>query len=264
MLDANKILQVYKDKGYKYDVGEEVFNICYLEGVDPDGIVNRHTPNYFDDLRVVWQALEDGTTKVVGAWEATTRPSTYWTRHPMNPSGAFIIALGQQTCWTMGQYHDQIALIQTQPIHGTRDYNQDYERRGDREYPAGLYGVHHHWGYNYPHDDAGRSSAGCQVGRTKQGHEQFIQILKTDKRYVSDHNHLWTSTVLTADEYSNAKPKMVSAIVAGGSIIAGTVIGGYLPYHPLSIIAPVGICGALGGLLYWLYRHRKAPVRDAK
>ena len=225
MLDANKIWQVYKDKGYDVSVGEGTVNITYIEGLDPDGSVNPHTPNHFDDLRVVWQVLPDGTAKVLGAWDATTRPSTYWTVHPMNPSGAFIIALGQQTCWTMGHYHDQIALIQTEPIKGTRDFNQDYDRRGDREYPPGLYGVHHHWGYNYPHDDAGRSSAGCQVGRTEHGHNEFIQILKQDPRYVADHNFLWTSTVITADDYANTK--VHPALLAGAGVATLSLVYGF-------------------------------------
>ncbi len=210
-LEASKIYQAYKDKGYHVDVGEDVYNICYIEGLDPDGVPNLHVPNHWDDLRVVWQALSDGTAKIVGAWEATTRSGKYFTIHPMNASGAFYIALGPQTCWTMGQYHDQVALIQTEPVLGTRDYNQDYNREGDKQYAPGLYGVHHHWGYNYPHDDLGRSSAGCQVGRTIDGHKEFISFLKKDRRYVADHQCLWTSTVIEAHDYATTSRKQPSS-----------------------------------------------------
>lgn len=264
MLDAAKIYRVYKDKGYKVDVGEDVYNICYIEDLNTDGTPHPHIPNQFGDSRILWQALPDGTAKIAGVWEATTRPSAYWTIHPMNSSGAFNIALGQQTCWTMGQYHDQTALIQTEPIRGTRDYNRDYRREGDTAYPPGLYGVHHHWGYNYPHDDLGRSSAGCQVGRTTDGHTQFIKLLKQDHRYKADRKHVWTSTVITAFDYSNASAKPISTgavpAVLAGTVIAGAATGVASPSLGWStlgvIIASVAFLGLLGGILWAVYKYK--------
>jgi hypothetical protein len=131
----------------------------------------------------------------------------------------------------MGQYHDQIALLQVEPINGTRDFNKDYDRRGDRVYPPGLYGIHHHWGYNYPHDDAGRSSAGCQVGRTKDGHNEFISILKKDPRYVANKSLLWTSTVIPASDYSGSR--VVIPVVAASTVAAAGlgVMSYWTPIH---------------------------------
>jgi hypothetical protein len=203
MLDANKILQMYKDKNYAFDVGERYYNISYIEGLNPDGTSNSHISNHWDDLRVVWQALPDGTARVVGAWEATTRAGKYFEiLHPMQAEGAFHIALGPQTVWTMGQYHDQTALKQVLDITGTRDVHRNYLRDGPTL--TGLFGIHHHWGYNYPHDDLGRSSAGCQVGRLKDGHNEFIAILKQDIRYQRNNQFVWTSTVFEAKDYENA------------------------------------------------------------
>jgi hypothetical protein len=114
--------------------------------------------------------------------------------HRMNPAGAFHIRPGQQACWQMGTYHDMEALVQAAPIEGTRDDANDFKRAGPMV--RGDFGVHHHWGYDYPHDDAGRSSAGCLVGRSKDGHNQFIALLKTDARYRADHNFMWPASVL--------------------------------------------------------------------
>ena len=116
----------------------------------------------------------------------------------MEPGGAFHIALGQQTAWIMGQYHVQTALKQVRDLVGTRDLHKDFKRQGDPV--KGDFGVHHHWGYNFPKDNAGKSSAGCQVGRTETGHNEFINILKHDERYIQDHDFVWTSTVLEVDD----------------------------------------------------------------
>lgn len=171
-------------------------NIVYVEGMDTDGLPNANRHDAFDCVRCI---VNGSSHVLLGIWDATTHPGIYWTTHRMNPAGAFIIRLGQQTCWTMGNYHDQPALIQTEPIEGFRDADQTFERKGGVYY-RGLYGVHHHGGYNYPHDHMGRSSAGCQVGRLVEGHKQFIDRLKHDPLYINNHDCLWTSTVLTAEQ----------------------------------------------------------------
>jgi hypothetical protein len=203
---ASKIIGGMLRTGHRVDTNHGECNIIYVEGINPDGTRNDNQPNVFNDLRCVIR-FENGKPVMAGSWEATTTPGTYWTEHRMNPDGAFLIALGQQTCWTMGWYHDNEALVQSAPITGTRDDEEDYKREGAPV--CGNFGVHHHGGYNYPHDDLGRSSAGCQVGRTVKGHAEFIAILKTDPRYLKNHEFVWTSTVLTADQVLGAVPKLL-------------------------------------------------------
>jgi lysozyme family protein len=195
---ATRIVATMRKRGYAVAVGSGLTNIVYVEGMDADGTPNQNRPNAFDDLRLVIRVLPDGTAAILGKWDATTEPGRFWTENRMNAGGAFHIVLGQQSCWQMGTYHDAPALVQVRPIRGTRDDNEDMSRERDGEYPPGLYGVHHHGGYNYPHDDLGRSSAGCLVGRTVQGHQEFIDILTTDARYKADHDFIWTATVMPA------------------------------------------------------------------
>jgi hypothetical protein len=194
---TSRIVAAMAARNYTIAVGSDVVNIVYIEGCEPDGTPNANRTNAFDSVRIVLRVLSDGSAKILGVWDAITHAGMYFEVHRMNPAGAFHIALGQQTCWQMGTYHDIEALVQSAPITGTRDAANNFKCEG----PAvrGDFGVHHHWGYNYPKDDVGRSSAGCQVGRTKIGHNQFIALLKTDARYKADDGFMWSSTVMPVE-----------------------------------------------------------------
>jgi hypothetical protein len=194
---TSRIVAAMQARNYSVAVGASVLNIVYIEGCELDGTPNKNRVNAFDSVRLVLRVLPDGSAKILGAWDAITHAGMYWEVHRMNPAGAFHIALGQQCCWQMGHYHDMEALIQSAPIVGTRDEKNNFKREGPTV--RGDFGVHHHWGYNYPKDDAGRSSAGCQVGRTEAGHRQFIALLKTDARYNVDHGFMWSSTVMPVE-----------------------------------------------------------------
>lgn len=199
---ADRVYRAMKKGGFAVADGNDVFNIIYVEGMDPDGTPNKNRYNAFDDLRMLLQVV-DGKPRIVFKQDATTEPGKFWSDNPMNSRGAFHIALGQQTCWVMGEYHDNPALVQEGPIKGYRAGEGHYRREGPL-LTEGDIGVHHHGGYNYPHDDLGRSSAGCQVGRLVAQHAEFMRLLKTDRRYRENRNFKFTSTVLTADEVVKA------------------------------------------------------------
>lgn len=192
---ADRIVAAMRQRGYEVFEGPDVVNICYVEGMNLDETSNANRHNAWDDLRVVFR-YDQGKATILGKWEATTEPGAYWTDHPMNSDGAFHIALGQQTAWVMGEYHGHPALRQSGNLSGTRDKVKDYKRDGG--HVNGQFGVHHHAGYNYKKDDIGRSSAGCQVGRTTAGHDDFIRIVSADRRYKADKKFVWTSTVMPA------------------------------------------------------------------
>lgn len=204
-IDPNKIVQAMRAHGYRVDVGEDVMNLVYPEGMDLDGRPNGNRPNCWDDLRTLIRVHDNGLAELLGAWEATTEPGAYWTDHPMNDGGAFHIDIGQQTAWLPGDYHDAPALRQSRPLHGTRDAAHHYARDGKPV--VGDFGVHHHKGYDYPKNNIGKSSAGCQVGRTVAGHMEFWRILKTDKRFSP--SFMWTSTVMPAAWITNAAPPII-------------------------------------------------------
>lgn len=211
MLDATKIVQAMQTRGYRVDFGDDVMNLLYIEGMNLDGSPNGNRPNCWDDIRVL---LRNGTggPKILGAWEATTEPGAYWSsvEHRMNKDGAFHIDLGQQTAWVPGEYHDAPALRQARNLHGTRDGKVHYARDGKPDF--GMFGVHHHKGYDYPKNNIGQSSAGCQVGRTVAGHMEFWHILKTDSRFSP--TFVWTSTVMSAAWVTSAAPPVIVTVDA--------------------------------------------------
>jgi hypothetical protein len=196
---AMRILAAMTRLMYPVATAPGTTNIVYVEGMNLNGTPNANRLNAFDSIRTVLSVADPGGPELLGAWEATTHAGLYFEIHRLNPAGAFHIALGPQRCWIMGRYHDMEALLQALPIHGTRDNADNKFQRGS-QLVVGEFGVHHHWGYNYPQDDVGRSSAGCQVGRTEAGHNEFIAILKKDPRYQADPKFIWTSTVLTASQ----------------------------------------------------------------
>lgn len=196
---ATRIVSAMKAKGYDITIGSYVLNIVYVEGMNRDGTRNDNRPNVFNDTRMLIRCEENKPPVIIGNWEATTTPGRFWTEHRLNPGGAFQIALGQQTAWQIGTYHDAPALRQAGPLKHYRDDNDDYQRNGPL-YTSDDTGVHHHAGYNYKHDDIGRSSAGCLVGRMVDGHAEFMEWLSKDPRYVKDHRFLFTATILAQED----------------------------------------------------------------
>jgi lysozyme family protein len=179
--------------------GPDVFNLVYVEGADrPDGTPNANRPDAFDSIRVLLQVLADGTATIIGQWDATTHSGRYYEQqiHWLNPGGPFHIATGPQTAWTMGQYHGD-ALVQVEPLYGTRDVNMNYKREGPTHYE--IVGAHHHHGGNLSKTSVGAWAAGCQVARMVDGHQECMDRLKTDRRYVADPSFLFTSTVLPVE-----------------------------------------------------------------
>jgi hypothetical protein len=186
--------------GYPLELDRAYVNIVYIEGMDTDFNKNDNRPNEFNDLRCVLIGRA-GALSLAGRWEATTEPSKYWTDHPMNPGGAARIAFGQQKCWQVGYHHqdeNHEALVQTGgPVRVYRDQNKDASREGDKV-DVGEFGINQHHGYDLPHGDLGKSSAGCLVGRMRKGHHEFMDTVKSDPRYREDKKFVFTTTVMPA------------------------------------------------------------------
>ncbi len=249
--------------GYRLDRAPGHLNIVYVEGMDADGRANDNAPNRFNDLRVVLDfedaappngsgaASKEPKPRIAGLWQATTEPSRVWTQTPMNPKGAARIAFGQYTSWQIGIHHDHEALVQVAPVTVCRDLNKDYRRDGDAR-DTGLFGINQHWGYDLPADDLGRSSAGCLVGRTREGHRAFMALIKRDPRYQADHDFRFTTTILPAAAVRAALPTSSgrrAAPPAGtrlglGSALSATVaaIVAFADLHPLVTALGMALC----------------------
>lgn len=205
MLDnlANKIVDYMLANQYKLFTDSQYFNIVYVEGMSTDGKLNNDEPNQFNDIRTVI-AFEEATSKIVGIWEATTEPGSRYTYRPMNPKGAARIAFGQYTAWRVGihgnsQPHE--ALLQVAPVTVFRDLNKDFIRPGDKT-ETDLFGINQHWGYDLPKRDIGLASAGCLVGRTRDGHREFMALVKSDRRYQANNQFIFTTTIIPGDKLS--------------------------------------------------------------
>lgn len=204
---ASRILQYMQLKNYWIARPPGYLNIVYVEGMDQTGELNVNQPNEFNDRRMII-SIEDGRPSLIGTWEATTEPGKYYTLNP--PSGVAHLGVariefGQYKSWHVGTHHglsgtdNQEALVQAANITICRDLDKNYKRLGDRRYP-GTFAINQHGGHGRPLNDIGRVSAGCLVGRTDSGHQQFMQIVKSDPRYGVSHGYKFMTTVISGED----------------------------------------------------------------
>jgi hypothetical protein len=195
---AAKILATMRKKGYTVDEGEDVVNIVYVPGVNEDGTPNQNRVDAFDDGRFVLKVV-DGVPKLVGAWQSTIETGVYYTQHPIaeDGQGAAMIAFDQFKAWQVGLHRGKYeALIQTGgPVTVYRDNKKDF-KRGGAPVTTGYFGINQHHGYDAPRDAIGYNSAGCLVGRMVKGHEEFMALVKSDKRYQENHQFVFSTAIL--------------------------------------------------------------------
>ncbi|MBO3464034.1 hypothetical protein G7B40_022900 [Aetokthonos hydrillicola Thurmond2011] len=95
-----------------------------------------------------------------------------------------------------GQANPHEALVQTGgSVTVYRDANRSGTLDAGESTDSGEFGINQHWGGG-PNDDIGRWSAGCQVGRTRKGHREFMAIVKSDPRYQANRSFVFTSTII--------------------------------------------------------------------
>jgi hypothetical protein len=201
----DKVIVYMKKMNYFICRHPDCKNIIYLEGVNTDGTLNDDIHNQFNDVRIVFSIAKSGKPEFANSiWDGTTEPGDYWTIHPMNPKGAARIAFNQYKAWVVGVHHPNKpqaheALVQASPVSVYRDLNQDFKRPGDK-LDTGMFAINQHWGYNAPKGDLGRTSAGCLVGRTTEGHRQFMTLVKNDPRYITNHSYKFVTAIMPGDK----------------------------------------------------------------
>lgn len=205
---ASRLAAAMDQRGYWMSRHPDCFNIVYVEGVEEDGKPNGNAPNRFNDMRYLLQFASDGTPRLSGAWQATTEPGKHWTDHPKVKAGAARIEFGQYKAWSVGMHHPNSAsrheaLVQVDKITIRRDLNKDYKRDGDLKF-TGDFAINQHWGYDLPANDIGKAGAGCLIGRTKQGHRDFMALVKTDPRHLANSAYKYMTAVLDAAALSGA------------------------------------------------------------
>ncbi|MBD2139727.1 peptidoglycan-binding protein [Anabaena sp. FACHB-1237] len=199
---ASKIIKYMLAKQYQVFTNPKEYNIVYVEGINGDWTLNDDKPNEFNDQRIVIEII-DGVPKIVNNWQATTEPGSYYTYNPMNPKGAARIQFGQYKAWSVGIHGNadpHEALRQVGNITVCRDFNKDFKRTGDALDTGDDFYVNQHWGYDAPVNDIKNASAGCLVGRRKEGHREFMSIIKQDRRYVANKNYVFYTTIIPGDD----------------------------------------------------------------
>ncbi len=205
---ASRIVKYLLAENYQVFTAPKEYNIVYIEGMNGDWSLNSDAPNEFNDRRVVIEVV-DGVPKIVDHWQATSEPGAYYTYNPMNPAGAARIKFGQYKAWAVGTHGNaerHEALVQVRPITVYRDFNKDFQRTADK-LDTGLFYVNQHWGYDAPSNDIRNASAGCLVGRMRQGHREFMAIIKQDRRYVANSDYVFYTTVIPGDDLVKKFPR---------------------------------------------------------
>lgn len=196
---ADRVAKAYIKNGYWFSTHPDCVNISYIEGMELDGTPNDNRPNVFNDIRLVWQISDLGEPVLLDKWEGTTEPGKYWTDNPMSPKGAARIKFGLYKAWGVGMHHTHEALVQVEDVTVCRDLNRDYKRAGDKE-DTGQFGINQHWGYDLKRGDLSTSSAGCLVGRLKEGHKKFMSIVKSDARYQASRGYHFMTAIFPAND----------------------------------------------------------------
>lgn len=136
--------------------------------------------SYDDRCFVFW--TKDGT-EVIHTYSITTHPGYYFLKHPIiGTRGTAILVPGQYVnCWALGMHRAvQYALCQYGgPVRVYRDSNRDITLNYDPgTIQEGYFGIDLHHGSLSNIDVIGHYSAGCQVWRYAQPHEDLMQMLK--------------------------------------------------------------------------------------
>jgi hypothetical protein len=198
-----KIIGYMLKNFYRISTGANKYNIVYVEGMDEDGSLNDNEPNSFNDRRMVIE-IPNKKPILVNHWQATTEPGTHYTMNPMNIDGAARIAFGQYKAWKVGTHYGggsepHEALEQVGSISIYRDKDKNFVRAGDKLY-TGKFEMNQHWGYDYDYNNISLAGAGCLVGRRREGHREFMAIVKQDKRYKLNEEYRFLTTIISGQD----------------------------------------------------------------
>jgi hypothetical protein len=195
---ASNIIRYMLANDYWVPVGPDAFTIVYVEGIDRDGTPNNDAQNLWNDRRIVIE-IPKGKPTIVGNWAATSEPGNYYTHNRMNPKGVARIKFGQYRAWAVGLHgsNPYEALEQCREILVYRDDNEDYVRIGDKVHNDAS-AVNQHHGYDAASVDA--NSAGCMVGQSIAGHWDFMDLIKSDRRYTANNNYVFYTAIIPGNE----------------------------------------------------------------
>lgn len=207
---GDRIIRYMESQKYKIYRGDGEINIVYVEGVNEDGSTNGNEGNKFNDRRIVIQ-FKGGKPEIIGNWDATVNPGVAYLG--MNPNGLPHTLFGQYKSWQVGQHcglsggscHE--GLIQVAPIKVVRAWTAMRPSGEEVEQgktfdgkpvkiQEGEFDINQHWGYDYSLDDIAKASAGCLVGRTIAGHQEFMGVVKRSAQYRQNPGFIFETAIV--------------------------------------------------------------------
>ena len=193
---AAALVNYARSQNWEIRTGERRYNIFYVQGMFPSGIQNENAPNQFNDSRFLVEV--NPTPRLIGAWEASIEPGNHYTKQPMNSDGAAHIQVpGYYKAWRIGKHKGrEIALVQVAPVNIIRDFNRNskVDKEDKKEYS--LIGANQHSASDQKFVE--NTSAGCPVGRTSKGHQEFMSYLRQDVDYQADNNFIFSTGFVRA------------------------------------------------------------------
>jgi hypothetical protein len=145
------------------------------------GIRTSSRVNAFCDR--VWVFWNDGDEEVVHFYTMTTNPGLVYLKKPLaGTKGAAILVPGQYiNTWELGMHRDRhLALVQTGgPVKVYRDNNKNAVYDKDpRTIESGYFGINLHHASADDYETVDSYSAGCQVWRYHQPHQDLMNDFK--------------------------------------------------------------------------------------
>jgi hypothetical protein len=206
---AKRILRYKQKKDFWIARAPDMFNIVYVEGVEPYGEPNRNALNFWDDRRCVIRILPGGQPEMLVNDQATTEPGHFYTMNPMNRFGAARMAFGQYKAWRDGLHRGaQPSLVQRGPVRLHRDMNKNGVRDADDPIEIGSgFGINQHsTRQGLEPAQVGQWSAGCLVGRRYPWHLHFMHIVRQDFRFVHHPAYMFMTTVIDGHDLAKVEP----------------------------------------------------------
>ncbi len=207
---ALAIVHYLKERGYRYSEVPGHKNLIYIEGGFYFG--DRFTPNAdtadgWNDLRILLEFTASGAPFISHIAKATCEPGTSATNsaNAAKNGGVARLQLIQYKEAAMMGFHKKPAhpaLVQYGTILVHRDANRDQKRTGDPISPA--FGINHHGTkLHFKGETVGNWSEGCCVGWNWSEHLEFINLMKTDPRYIADKSFKWDFTLIDSAKLKN-------------------------------------------------------------
>lgn len=213
--EAKLITDWFQEKKYLLFTKPGDYNIIYIEGVNPDFTLNSDRFDVWNDLRIVLDHSASGEPAIIFSAVATTEPgrASTFSEDTRKVGGVARVAFRQYLYkWAMG-YHNYAetktahpALIQRRDevIMVHRDVDRNGIRNGDPISPATGINQHSTAPGAAP-KLVGKYSAGCLVGLHWNEHIEFINLLKTDNRYLKSPRFAYSTTIIPGDKLLSKK-----------------------------------------------------------